>query len=70
MTDDLIEDWMKNVRGRRPGTLRNPPSMIDLGSSQQRLYEELNFKLERKNGGVIIIPDGIDQPTSTTRYFG
>jgi hypothetical protein len=30
MTSDLTEDWAKNVWERRPGALRNPPSMLAL----------------------------------------
>jgi hypothetical protein len=49
MATDLMEDWMKNVKERRPGDLRNPPSMLVLDAFRGHVSEELKFKPERKN---------------------
>jgi hypothetical protein len=49
MTSDLTEDWAKTVWEKRPGALRNPPSMLVLDPFCGHVSEELIFKLVRKN---------------------
>jgi hypothetical protein len=61
MTVDLMEDWVKNVWERRPGALRNPPSMLVLNAFRGHLSEELKVKLQRKNCDLVVIPCGMSQ---------
>jgi hypothetical protein len=45
MTADLMDDWVKDVYERCPGTLHNPPS---LDAFCEYLSEELKIKLEKR----------------------
>lgn len=58
MSADLMEDWVKTFRERRPGALRNPPSTLVLDAFRGRLPQELEVKLRRKNFDLVLILDG------------
>jgi hypothetical protein len=59
MTADLMNDWLKNVWNKRPGTVQKMRAMLVLDSFRGHITNEVKRKIKSLKSDLVIIPGGL-----------
>lgn len=59
MTEDLMVDWLRCVWARRPGAIRQLPSMLSLDAFRGHLTESVKKEVRRLKSEMVVIPGGM-----------
>ncbi|EEC18625.1 POGO family transposase, putative [Ixodes scapularis] len=59
MDEELVADWLKNVRGNRSGAMLVNKSLLELDSFCSHLTEKVKVELHKKHTDLAVIPGGL-----------